>query len=160
MCPVILSYIKCVPKTKSGKKCLSTIYLRNAPMNSCKNCSTNLEFLKTTNEQSTIVAAWCHSAIFNSSLDKKFSESDDSSRILRFFKKLSTSKSVQKLKILSNSGSLFKRTSGAKNYQVPLIIINFSTRSERSKRIRHNLTLFWTLRQTILSQNWWYITCH
>ena len=152
-------YIKCVPKTKSGKKCLSTIYLRNAPMNLCKNCSTNLEFLKTTNEQSIIVVAWCLSATFNSSLERKFLESGGSSRKLRFLKKHWTSRSVQKLKISLKSGSPFKRTSGAKNYQVPLIIINFSTRYERSKRIRHNWALFRTLRQAILSQNWWHITC-
>jgi hypothetical protein len=49
--------IKCAPKTKSGKKCLSTIYLRNVPINSCKNCSISLELSKTTKEQLTIEAA-------------------------------------------------------------------------------------------------------
>ncbi len=86
--PVILSYIKCARKTKSGKKCLSTIYLRNAPISSCKNCSTNSVLSKITKEQLTIEDAWCHSVTLSSSLDKKSLESGGSLRTLRFLKKL------------------------------------------------------------------------
>lgn len=119
----LLVYNQSGHRIKYGKKCLSTIYRRNARINWCWSCSMNLEQSKIIREQWIIVADWWHFATLSFRLERKSSESKDYFTISNCLIKYSILRSALRLRLLFENGLPFKKINGVKNLLVIFILI-------------------------------------